>query len=64
MRPNPRKLALVLAGALGFTLAGPIANTGAETCISPYVKFLKQPEKVMYLWALPTDPQRSRIFLQ
>src|SRR5262249_56361130 len=25
-------------------------------CISPYIKSLKQPEKVMYLWALPTDP--------
>ena len=25
----------------------------AETCLSPYVKGLRQPEKVMYLWTLP-----------
>lgn len=25
----------------------------AETCISPYIKALKEPEKVMYLWTLP-----------
>lgn len=25
----------------------------SETCISPYIKALKEPEKVMYLWALP-----------
>jgi selenium-binding protein 1 len=37
-------------------MAGPIAYSGAETCISPYIKSLKQPEKVMYLWALPTAP--------
>jgi selenium-binding protein 1 len=37
-------------------MAGLIAHSGAETCISPYIKSLKQPEKAMYLWALPTDP--------
>ena len=63
MRPNPKKLALALAGALGFTLAGPIANTGAETCLSPYIKALKQPEKVMYLWALPATPGAGEDFL-
>src|SRR5207249_916609 len=25
----------------------------AETCLSPYVKGLREPEKVMYLWTLP-----------
>jgi len=25
----------------------------AETCLSPYIKSLKDPEKVMYLWTLP-----------
>src|SRR5438132_11737017 len=25
----------------------------AETCLSPYVKGLRQPEKVMYVWTLP-----------
>lgn len=40
------------AGAfLLSTLAASAA--GAETCISPYIKGLQQPEKVMYLWALP-----------
>jgi len=28
----------------------------AETCLSPYIKGLRQPEKVMYLWTLPTGP--------
>jgi hypothetical protein len=28
----------------------------AETCISPYIKALKQPEKVMYLWTLSAEP--------
>jgi selenium-binding protein 1 len=28
----------------------------AETCISPYIKSLKAPEKVMYLWTLPATP--------
>lgn len=26
----------------------------AETCLSPYIKGLRQPEKVMYLWTLPS----------
>lgn len=30
----------------------------AETCLSPYIKALRQPEKVMYLWTLSADPQR------
>lgn len=29
----------------------------AETCISPYIKGLRQPEKVMYLWTLPANGQ-------
>jgi methanethiol oxidase len=31
----------------------------AETCLSPYIKGLRQPEKVMYLWTLPADGQGS-----
>jgi methanethiol oxidase len=31
----------------------------AETCLSPYIKGLRQPEKVMYLWTLPADAQGS-----
>jgi selenium-binding protein 1 len=29
----------------------------AETCLSPYIKGLRQPEKVMYLWTLPAGGQ-------
>lgn len=29
----------------------------AETCLSPYIKGLRQPEKVMYLWTLPGNDQ-------
>lgn len=29
----------------------------AETCISPYIKGLRQAEKVMYLWTLPANGQ-------
>jgi selenium-binding protein 1 len=34
-------------------LALSCGNAAAETCISPYVKSLKQQEKVMYVWAIP-----------
>ena len=39
------------------------APSGAETCISPYVKALKEPEKVMYLWALPAKGVQGNDFL-
>ena len=38
------------------TLVTSILTAGAvfaETCLSPYIKGLRQPEKVMYLWTLP-----------
>jgi len=38
-------LALVLAAGVVF----------AETCLSPYIKGLRQPETVMYLWTLPAN---------
>jgi selenium-binding protein 1 len=46
---HARKLLLpsLIAGALA---AGPAL---AETCLSPYIKAKKGPEKVMYLWTLP-----------
>ena len=31
----------------------------AETCLSPYIKGLRQPEKVMYLWTLPSGEGRD-----
>lgn len=39
-----------------------ILTTGsvfAETCLSPYIKGLRQPEKVLYLWTLPANGQGS-----
>jgi selenium-binding protein 1 len=43
--------------------ASMLAPSGAETCISPYIKALKQPEKVMYLWALPAKGMKGNDFL-
>lgn len=44
--------------ALSCALAGTLiaGAATAETCLSPYIKSLKQPEKVMYLWTLPVGP--------
>ncbi|MBI3526429.1 MAG: beta-propeller fold lactonase family protein [Betaproteobacteria bacterium] len=44
----------------GLTVAG---TAFSETCISPYVKGLKTPEKVMYLWTLPAKPNGGPDFL-
>jgi selenium-binding protein 1 len=41
----------LLPCALAATLAAGAAV--AETCLSPYIKALRDPEKVMYLWTLP-----------
>src|SRR5258708_32924966 len=30
-----------------------------ETCLSPYIKGLRQPEKAMYLWTLPANGEGS-----
>jgi methanethiol oxidase len=35
----------------------------AETCLSPYIKGLRQPEKVMYVWTLPATPGKGTDFL-
>ena len=53
------KVALVC----GLAAAFPAAQVGAETCLSPYIKGLKTPEKVMYLWALPSTPGEGEDFL-
>jgi selenium-binding protein 1 len=58
-RKVPLRIALVCALAAAF----PGSQPAAETCISPYVKALKQPEKVMYLWALPATPGQGEDFL-
>jgi selenium-binding protein 1 len=57
----PSAISLILASAL--TAAFPALQVMAETCISPYIKALKQPEKVMYLWALPATPGEGEDFL-
>src|SRR5258705_6460175 len=44
-----KRIALVAAIAAGC-IAGPLHS---ETCLSPYIKGLRAPEKVMYLWTLP-----------
>src|SRR5262249_47412197 len=44
------RAALVSAALVAASAPVPLS---AETCISPYVKGLTTPEKVMYLWALP-----------
>jgi selenium-binding protein 1 len=58
-RKLPLQLSLVCALAAAFPAGQPVA----ETCISPYVKALKQPEKAMYLWALPATPGQGEDFL-
>jgi selenium-binding protein 1 len=54
-----------LAAAVALTLAAgfPAGDVSAETCLSPYIKGLKQPEKVMYLWSLPATPNGGPDFL-
>src|SRR2546429_8786302 len=52
---------LILACALAAAL--PAGQAMAETCLSPYIKGLKQPEKVMYLWTLPATPNGGPDFL-
>ena len=59
------KLAAAVSLAVASFIAIPLADTSAETCLSPYIKGLKQPEKVMYLWSLPAvagagEPTSSR----
>jgi methanethiol oxidase len=58
-KSSSTKLALLAAFALAF----PQGEVTAETCISPYIKALKEPEKVMYLWALPTIEKGGPDFL-
>ena len=49
--------------ACSVAAAFPALQSAAETCISPYIKALKQPEKVMYLWALPATVGEGEDFL-
>src|SRR6267143_7008145 len=58
-RQLPTRMLLVCALAAAF----PATQLTAETCISPYIKSLSKPEKVMYLWALPATPGQGEDFL-
>ena len=49
--------------ACSVSAAFPALQSAAETCLSPYIKALKQPEKVMYLWALPATVGEGEDFL-
>ncbi len=53
------KCALLCAAAAGLAPA----SSQAETCLSPYIKGLRQPEKVMYVWTLPATPGKGHDFL-
>ena len=53
MMPNLKKLPINLMLVCALAAAFPASRLTAETCLSPYIKGLKAPEKVMYLWALP-----------
>ena len=48
---------IVLATVVLILLAAGVVF--AETCLSPYIKGLRGPEKVMYLWTLPADGHGS-----
>ena len=47
-----KRLTIFAAAVAAALVAG---AAFAETCLSPYVKGLRQPEKVMYLWTLPAN---------
>lgn len=53
--------ALTLATAVGATALSPAVM--GETCLSPYIKSLTDPEKILYLWALPGVPGEGEDFL-
>jgi len=42
---------ILLASVVAAAFAA--STLQAETCLSPYIKGLRAPEKVMYLWTLP-----------
>jgi len=54
------RAALITAGLVSLSTAVPLS---AETCISPYIKGLTTPEKVMYLWTLPAVPKGGPDYL-
>lgn len=63
MKPAHKNVGLKVAFVAALTIAWPAVQSGAETCISPYIKALAKPETVMYLWALPATPGKGEDFL-
>ena len=63
MKPNFRQLPIRILLVCALAAAFPASQLTAETCISPYIKSLSKPEKVMYLWALPATPGQGEDFL-
>ncbi|MEO8631237.1 MAG: selenium-binding protein SBP56-related protein, partial [Betaproteobacteria bacterium] len=63
MRRIHLKLSVKLALAAALIAAFPASQLTAETCLSPYIKSLQTPEKIMYLWALPGTPGQGEDFL-
>lgn len=51
----------LLAGLIAAAFVASAAL--AETCLSPYIKGLKQPEKVLYVWTLPVGEGRDYLAL-
>ena len=63
MKLNVKQCKVAVALALGLSAGFAAAPLSAETCLSPYIKGLKQPENVMYLWSLPAVADGGPDFL-
>jgi methanethiol oxidase len=63
MKLNVKQCKIAVALALGLSAGFAAAPLSGETCLSPYIKGLKQPEKVMYLWSLPAVADGGPDFL-
>jgi selenium-binding protein 1 len=63
MRAQWKTVSLKLAVAVAVAAALPYTQLTAETCLSPYIRSLQVPEKIMYLWALPGTPGEGEDFL-
>ena len=63
MKLTVKQCKVAVAVALGLAAGFATAPLSAETCLSPYIKGLRQPEKVMYLWSLPAVADGGPDFL-
>jgi selenium-binding protein 1 len=63
MKLAVKQCKIAVAMALGLAAGFAAAPVSAETCLSPYIKGLKQPEKLMYLWSLPAVAEGGPDFL-